>query len=95
MEENCSWFSIMHDNVVLDVIKEAENGEGIILRFYESMGKETETYLMFSYTGRIIVTNMLEENKEDCGVQKEKVLLHFTPFEVKTVRFIKTGEGWQ
>lgn len=95
VEENCSWFRIMHDNVVLDVIKEAENGEGIILRFYESMGKETETYLMFSYTGRIIVTNMLEENKEDCGVQKEKVLLHFTPFEVKTVRFIKTGEGWQ
>ena len=39
----------LQDNVILDTVKRAEDGSGIVLRLYESSGSKTEAALEFSF----------------------------------------------
>ena len=80
-ESGHSFLSTNSDNVICSTIKPAEsNGEGYILRFFETSGKQTtlKTKLAFGFQiASVIETNLIEVNK-----QKELNLINNNSFEI-------------
>ncbi|MET0861200.1 MAG: glycoside hydrolase family 38 C-terminal domain-containing protein, partial [Microbacterium sp.] len=73
------------DAVLVETIKPAEDGNGVILRLYESLGKPTTTALRTSLPyARAIETDLLETPVGDGTLDLDG--LEFGPFEIKTIR---------
>lgn len=71
------------DGVVLETVKPARDGKGIVARIYERYGKECACKVAATFEARgIFETDMLENGRE-----KTDGNLVFKPFEVKTVYF--------
>lgn len=72
------------DGVIVETIKPAHDGKGVVARIYERYGEETETVLKagFSYKA-VYETDMLEKNAEKLTSAK----LKFAPYEIKTFYF--------
>jgi alpha-mannosidase len=78
-----------HENVVIETIKQAEDGNGIIVRLYESLRQRgtvtLQTGLSFAAAYR---TNLLEENQEALVVEDGRVMVGIRPFQIITLRLI-------
>jgi alpha-mannosidase len=74
-------------SVLLSEIKPAEDGDGWILRLYESGGRRTkaEVALNVPVTSATAV-NLREDGNESLPVQAGRVTLDFSPFQIRTVR---------
>lgn len=73
-------------NVVIDTIKPAEDGNGIIIRAYEDSETATTASVEVAIDGyKAVETNMLEETIGDIDLSN----LEFIPFEIKTIRISK------
>lgn len=74
-------------NVVLDTIKRAEDGNGIILRLYECENSHVRTTLELNGIIRAAQDCDLLENREaDLPVDGNRVQLSVKPYEIKTIR---------
>ncbi len=77
-------------HVVVDTVKTAEDGDGVIVRLYEAHNQRGPVRLTF---GLPIVSagacNLLEEPIGELTVDGQSLVLHVRPFEIKTlhVRF--------
>ncbi|QHW31140.1 alpha-mannosidase [Paenibacillus rhizovicinus] len=73
--------------VVLDTVKPAERGEGIVLRFYESTGsRDRIVFQLPPSVKQATVVNLLEDELEACSVGADgTVTLAFKPFEIKSI----------
>ena len=79
--------SVGAPNVVLETVKQAEDGDGWIVRLYECDNARTETFLRWNRPAvSVEECNCIEEKKAD--VSFENGQLHFTilPYEIKTFR---------
>lgn len=88
-KETFSLGQVDQNNVVLETIKRAEDGNGIIVRLYESENALTPTTLTWNLPfSRVESCNALEKPLEDSTVQIEDNGMHFTmkPHEIKTLR---------
>lgn len=77
-------FKFSEDNIVVDAVKKAENGEDIILRFHEFYGARKEITL----TSALAVTKWCEGNlmEEPEGEWKEgEMTLSVSSYEIKTI----------
>ena len=74
-------------NVIIETIKQAEDGNGVIVRLYESQRKR----------GRVKVkvgteiesaweTNLLEENQSQLQIESNQVILNLRPYQIMTLR---------
>ncbi|MGN0521417.1 MAG: glycosyl hydrolase-related protein, partial [Eubacterium sp.] len=89
-----SFLSISRDNVILSAMKAAEaNAGGMIVRFNEIAGKETENLTVSfsknitSYTETDIIENDIAKE-----IKNDKITFSLKPYEIKTFR-IKTDEA--
>jgi len=84
-----SFLKIEPDNIVMTAFKPSEDGSGIILRFYEASGEETESsIILFKKPARVLKTNLLEEEIEEVQVEDEMINLKVKPFEIITLKII-------
>ncbi|KQX06766.1 MULTISPECIES: alpha-mannosidase [unclassified Leifsonia] len=68
--------------VVVETVKRADEGDGVVLRLYESLGRATTTALAVNVPhGRIRSTDLLERPMADADPGR----LEFRPFEIKTL----------
>ncbi|MDX9850888.1 MAG: glycosyl hydrolase-related protein, partial [Anaerolineaceae bacterium] len=68
-------------------IKRAEDGNGLIVRLYESHRKRGRVILKsFINIHSAFETNLLEENEHACEIIDFKIHLDIKPFEIKTIR---------
>ncbi|ANS76720.1 alpha-mannosidase [Paenibacillus yonginensis] len=75
-------------HVVLDTVKAAEDGNGTILRFYESSGGREQVSVQgppASGSRKAYLSNALEEQVEELPTEDGKISLSFAPYEIKTV----------
>ena len=76
-----------HENVVIETVKPAEDGDGVIVRFYESLRQRGPVTLR---TGFPIAAaervNIMEEKQEDLVVEGNAVKLPVHPFQIVTLR---------
>ncbi|MCL6442408.1 MAG: alpha-mannosidase [Alicyclobacillus sp.] len=74
-------------HVIVDTVKRAEDGHGLIVRLYESAGGRESAGLMFNLPIRgAQVTNLLEEPECDLETLGSSVYTQLKPFEVQTIK---------
>ncbi|HEY0263854.1 MAG TPA: glycoside hydrolase family 38 C-terminal domain-containing protein [Granulicella sp.] len=83
-----SFAGISDPNVVLTAMKKAEDGNGLIFRFYEWAGKAaTVTLNVPPGASSAIMVNLMEKpTEETIPVSGNAVAVPVTPFEIQTVR---------
>ncbi|MEA5013155.1 MAG: alpha-mannosidase [Candidatus Limiplasma sp.] len=80
-------------NVMLETIKKPEDGEGIILRLYETDNARTQARL--HWHGPIASAeecNLMEEKLEGVAFQGGEISFEIKPYEIKTFRIRPQGE---
>lgn len=81
-----SFVTCQAENVVVEAVKQAEKGNGIVARLYECYDRRTETELRFGLPLRsAAVCNMLEEEAQPLAFEKDTLKLSFRPYEIKTL----------
>ncbi|WP_244169892.1 alpha-mannosidase, partial [Paenibacillus helianthi] len=81
-----SFIRFSGQHVVLDTVKPSEDGQGCVLRFYESAGgRETVTLGWNQPFSEVYRSNALEEKLEPVAHHPGEFELHFAPFEIQTI----------
>lgn len=81
-----SFASVDRGNVILETVKQAESGEGTVLRMYECENSRTKVTLSVPETfTKAYSTNLLEEIEEELPIVEGKVSFTIKPFEIKTI----------
>ncbi len=77
-------------NIVVETVKAAEDGSGIIVRLYESHRARGTVTLTLGFDVRAAsITNLLEEEQERLKVvEHRKITLRFQPFQIITLRLV-------
>ncbi|WP_217595900.1 alpha-mannosidase [Cohnella sp. GbtcB17] len=77
------------EHVVLDSVKPAEDGDGIVLRLYESSGGRGCAALNWPRPfARAVLSDALEANGDALEAEDGRIELAFAPFEIKTVKLL-------
>lgn len=84
-----SFASVDKDNVILETVKAAEDGNGIILRLYESENAKTKVCLTVNRDfERAYICNLLEETETEAAVSGSRIQIPVKPYEIVTVRIV-------
>jgi len=82
-----SMVNVSEPNITVETIKRAEDGDGIIIRLYESQRKRGLTQVKFGVAVEAAWrTNLLEENESALSVDQDSVTLNLTPYQIMTMR---------
>jgi alpha-mannosidase len=82
-----SFLELTASNIVIEAVKQAEEGDALIVRLYESANRRTEVALRCGFpVGTVEIVNLMEEKPEPVEVKENTVTLAFRPFEIKTLR---------
>jgi alpha-mannosidase len=74
-------------NVIIETVKQAEDGNGIIVRLYESQRQRGPVRVRFGGAVESAwMTNLLEENESALSVDQDSVLLAMHPYQIVTLR---------
>ncbi|NCA66437.1 MAG: alpha-mannosidase [Clostridia bacterium] len=69
-------------NIITETVKRAESGDGIVLRLYESAGRQTRAEIKLGFKQiAAYETDMLENNPQTTNLST----LEFKPYEIKTI----------
>ena len=78
------------ESAVIDTFKAAEDGNGYIVRLYDSANRKTNVTLSFGFDiKKAYLCDMLENNETELAISGGNVTFPLTNFEIKTVRVIK------
>ena len=84
-----SFLSVDSPNVVIETIKKTEDGNGIIVRLYESLRKRGTITLTAGFKiSEVYRSNLLEENLVKLEHSVNKIKLSVRPFEIITLRIV-------
>ena len=68
-------------------MKWAEDGDALVLRFYEWAGKESDVKVQLPTGAKTAwETNLIEQPTSDLAVTGGSVTVHTKPYEIKTVK---------
>jgi alpha-mannosidase len=83
-----SFLSVMPENLVLTAAKRTENGDGLLLRFFEWAGNAgTATVTLPGTIAAASLTNLMEQpDGAPLDVSAGKLHIPFTPYSIVTVR---------
>jgi len=82
-----SLISTSSPNVIIETIKRAEDGDGIIVRLYESQRKRGPVQLRAGFELQAAwETDLLEENVSALTVEHDTILLDLRPYQIMTLR---------
>ena len=76
-------------SVVIETIKAAEDGRGLIVRMYESLRRRGNVTLTAEFAiAEAWRTNLLEEDGQALEITKDGIVYSIRPFEIATIRII-------
>ena len=79
--------SVGAPNVVLETVKQAEDGDGWIVRLYECDNARTDTFLRWNRPVLSVEEcNCIEEKKADASLENGGISFTILPYEIKTFR---------
>jgi alpha-mannosidase len=83
-----SFVSIEPGNVIVTAIKKAEDDDGLIIRFYESAGRDQQVSLRVPPGAvRAVETNLMEKDEKPLGIGSNgRILIPTRVYEIKTVK---------
>ncbi len=81
-----SYASVDRSNVILETIKQAEEGEGTVLRLYESENARTKVKVTLPQGAKqVYLTDLLEHAESELPVEDGTVTLVIKPYEILTL----------
>ncbi len=82
--------SVDRSNVIIETVKQAEDGEGIIVRLYENERNRGKVTLQAGFSLQAAyICNLLEDNETQLDVGADGVVnLNITPYQIITVRLV-------
>ena len=84
-----SYVSVDAPNVVIETVKKAEDGKGIVVRMYESENSYTKAKVKVAGEyGKAFVCNLLEEEEQEAPVQAGEIAVTLKPYEVVTLKLV-------
>ncbi|NIA31467.1 MAG: hypothetical protein GWP06_16360, partial [Actinobacteria bacterium] len=88
LPDSQSFIEVSAPNILVTVVKKAEDGKGIILRCYETDGRDTNVSIKCpAGTRRATLTNIIEEDQAPIAVEKGGVInMHVGKYAIETVR---------
>jgi len=86
-EEN-SFFSLDQDNLIISVIKKAEDSNDVIIRAYEIEGKQSKTKINSTFYFHTIEKTNLIEQAIPGGRRQPGVSILFNPFSIETYKLV-------
>ncbi len=90
MLEEGSYAKVSRKNVIIDTIKAAEDGDGIIMRVYESAGIRGNVEITLNeLPAKVQECNLMEENERIIDTVDATFDFDIKPFEIKTFRICK------
>ncbi|MDR3314473.1 MAG: glycosyl hydrolase-related protein [Oscillospiraceae bacterium] len=76
-------------NIIIETVKKAEDSDALVIRFYETWNRRTETTLRFgSALAAAAECDLMEENDSPLPFTGNELPLVFKPFELKTVKVV-------
>ena len=81
-----SFFSVDAPNVVITAVKKAEDDDGVIVRWYEFAGKQTDVHLTLPRAATVEATNLMEQSEGAVSVSGTTATVPTKPYEIKTVK---------
>ena len=86
-----SFVSTDAPNIIIETVKPAEDGsDAYVLRAYECEGTKTKCNLSLSApAAKAVLTNMLEDEKENLNMSDGTLSFEFRPFEIKTIKIYR------
>ena len=81
------WITCGVANVIIDSVKQAEDGTGLIIRLYEDQNKTTIAPLSFKESVKsLYLCDLLENKLESLTVVNSQTKLSFKPYEIHTLK---------
>lgn len=88
--EDRSFINLNCPNIVLDAVKPAQDGNGIIVRVYEAETRHSEVKLSIDLDyNKVIECNLMETDEQEVPCNDKEFSFSIKPHEVKTFRLIK------
>ncbi|MBN1874401.1 MAG: alpha-mannosidase [Anaerolineae bacterium] len=83
------FIAVNQPNVVVETIKWAEDGDGVIVRLYENQRRRGPVALTTSFRlAKAWHTNLLEDNRTALTTDGNNVILYVKPYEIVTLRLV-------
>ncbi|GAG30003.1 unnamed protein product, partial [marine sediment metagenome] len=90
LPKSFSFVKVYPEDVILETIKKAEDSESFILRFYETIGKRTQTEILFSEPIlEAWETDMMERKISKLPIQGKLLRVKLGACEIKTIQIYK------
>lgn len=84
-----SLVSVDRPNVIIETVKQAEDGNGLIVRLYEAMRQRGVVTLKAGFEiAAVHQTNLLEENERPIPHQSNQVDIPIKPYQIITLRLL-------
>ena len=81
-----SYTSVSPASVILETVKQAEDGDGVILRLYESENARTKTELTVpAGMTRAYSVDLLEQIEQELPIADGKLRFTMRPFEIRSI----------
>lgn len=83
-----SFVSVNKDNIIIETVKPAENGDGMIVRLYDCENSLTKATLTFAegMLASVEECNLMEEKEADIETCGNSFTVSVKPYEIKTYR---------
>lgn len=82
-----SLIKVKPDNFILSVLKKTEDDNDVVIRGYETQGKDSQVKIYFGFPVKEVwKTNLLEEKEKKLELINNMVLLSCKKFEIVTIR---------
>ncbi|MCB1692648.1 MAG: alpha-mannosidase [Pseudomonadales bacterium] len=82
-----SFVSCDAENVIVDTVKKAEDGNDIIVRLYEAWGIDAPVTLSLNRrVAEVAEVDLMEENPVPIKLSGDRIRLQVSPFEIRTLR---------
>jgi alpha-mannosidase len=90
LEKSRSWLQVGSPDVIVETVKQAEDGRGLVVRLYEAAGASTRTELRCGFdVAEAMETNLIEEDPVAVEFSGSTLRLDFCPFEIRTFCLVR------
>lgn len=87
LPERYSLITCDSDNIIIETVKKAEDGDGVIVRMYECFNQRTAVTLKTGFEFKsVTLCDMLENDKTEIKTKDNEISLELKPFEIVTVK---------